>query len=92
MSWLVAPTASTFRPERAGYPRSMEFGALFILVIFVIVIGVLGGGSICLHGAAAPQGARPREDKLKGPETPEQGERPEHVEVDNEQRARFVRS
>jgi hypothetical protein len=66
----------------------MEFGGIFILVILLIVVAVLGGGlyavSMWLRGKKlAPEG-----DKIEGEQ--EDSPRPEHVEVDNEQRARFV--
>jgi hypothetical protein len=61
----------------------MEFGGIFILVIVLIVVAALGGGlyalSMWLRGRKlAPEGDR--EDRP----------RPEHVEVEGEQRARFV--
>lgn len=66
----------------------MEFGGIFILLIVLIVVAVLGGGlyavSMWLRGKKlAPEG-----DAIEGKQ--ENRPRPEHVEVDNEQRARFV--
>jgi flagellar basal body-associated protein FliL len=66
----------------------MEFGGIFILLIVLVVVVVLGGGlyavSMWLRGKKlAPEG-----DEIEGKQ--EDSPRPEHVEVDNEQRARFV--
>jgi flagellar basal body-associated protein FliL len=66
----------------------MEFGGIFILLIVLVVVAVLGGGlyvvSMWLRGKKlAPEG-----DQLEGEQ--EDQRRPEHVEVDNEQSARFV--
>ncbi len=70
----------------------MEFGALFILVILVVVLAVLGGGIYMIAARLRHKQLDPEEDKLAGSGTAEQRPRPEHVEVDSEQRARFVGS
>lgn len=63
----------------------MEFGAIFILVLVLIAVGLLGGGlyalTMWLRGRQlAPETERPER------ESP----RPEHLEVENEQQARSV--
>jgi hypothetical protein len=65
----------------------MEIGA-FILVIVLVVVLV---GGFLLSGVAMKlrhEKLHPREDKLEG--GPAEGQRPEHVRVANEQRARFI--
>jgi len=69
----------------------MEFGAIFILLIVLIVVGVLGGGLYLLVMYLSGKRLDPEEDKL------EQGQdashrRPEHVEVESGQGSRFVGS
>jgi hypothetical protein len=68
----------------------MEWGGIFILLIVVIVV-VIGGGLVY---AIAMRG-RARQLSSKGgtldAERPDEGEkRPEHLEVDTEQRSRFI--
>jgi hypothetical protein len=70
----------------------MEIGAFFILVILVVVLAVVGGGIYAIAARLRHKQLDPEEDKLEGPEKVEQGPRPEHLEVDSEQRARFVGS
>ncbi len=70
----------------------MEIGAFFILVIFAVVLAVLGGGIYAIAARLRHKQLDPEEDKLKGSKMAEQRSRPEHVEVDSEQRTRFVGS
>lgn len=65
----------------------MEIGAFFILVIVLIVVGALGGGVYLIAGWLRRKQLDPEGNKLAEPPEPQ---RPEHVEVDNEQNARFV--
>jgi hypothetical protein len=73
----------------------MEFGAFFILVLVVVVLALIGGG---IYAVAAR--GRQRQLSRKGgsldagreAQPAEDGERPEHVEVDTPQRARFIGS
>lgn len=67
----------------------MEIGAFFILVIVLIVVGVLGGGVYLIAARLRHKQLDPEGDKLEG-STDSQRTRPEHVEVDSEQNARFV--
>jgi hypothetical protein len=65
----------------------MEIGAFFILVIVVVVLGGLGGGVYLIAGWLRRKQLDPEGNKLAEPMEPQ---RPEHVEVDSEQKARFV--
>jgi hypothetical protein len=67
----------------------MEIGAFFILVILLIVVGVLGGGVYLIAAWLRHKQLDPEGNKLEGP-TDSQRTRPEHVEVDSEQNARFI--
>jgi flagellar basal body-associated protein FliL len=67
----------------------MEIGAVFILVIVVIVVAVLGGGFYALTMWLRGKQLAPEGDQLEGDQQ-KQSPRPEHVEVENEQNARFV--
>jgi hypothetical protein len=66
----------------------MEFGGIFILVIVLIVVGLLGGGLYAVTMWLRRKKLAPAGEEIEG----EQGERPrpEHLEVENEQRARFA--
>jgi hypothetical protein len=66
----------------------MEFGAFFILVIVLGVV-ILGGGLV-LGVAARLRRAKldPREDRLDRDDSPR--ERPEHIRVSSDQRAKFL--
>jgi hypothetical protein len=66
----------------------MEFGGIFILVLLLIVVAVLGGGLYVLSMWLRGKKLAPGGDELEGEQN--QRPRPEHVEVDNEQRARFA--
>jgi len=70
----------------------MEIGAFFILVILLVVVAALGGGLYALtmwlrHRQLDPETEK---DKIEG--EPRDRRRPAHVEVENEQNARFVGS
>jgi hypothetical protein len=67
----------------------MEIGAFFILVIVLVVVGVLGGGVYLVAARLRHKQLDPEGDEVEGP-TDSQQARPEHVEVDSEQNARFV--
>ncbi len=66
----------------------MEVGAFFILVILLVVLAVLGGGFYALTMWLRGKKLAPEGDQIEGEQ--EQRPRPEHVEVENEQNARFV--
>lgn len=73
----------------------MGLGAVFILLIVLIVVAVLGGAFYVLSMWLRGKKLAPEEDKLEGPRKQrphEQRPHPEHVEVENEQRTRFVGS
>jgi hypothetical protein len=70
----------------------MEIGAFLILVILAVVLAVVGGGIHAVAARLRHKQLDPEEDKLDGPAKAEQRPRPEHVEVDSEQGARFVGS
>jgi hypothetical protein len=66
----------------------MEIAAAFLLVIVLIVVAVLGGGLYLLTMWLRHKQLDPEEDKIEG--EPRRRPRPEHVEVESEQNARFV--
>jgi flagellar basal body-associated protein FliL len=66
----------------------MEFGGIFILLVVLVVVGILGGGVYAAAMWLRHKQLDPEKDKTEGER--ENPPRPEHVEVDNEQRARFV--
>jgi hypothetical protein len=68
----------------------MEIGAFFILVIVLVVMAALGGGVYLIAARLRHKQLDPEGDKVEGAVHSEQQARPEHVEVDTEQKARFV--
>ncbi len=68
----------------------MEIGAFFILVIVLAVVAVLGGGVYLIAARLRHKQLGPAGEPLAGSGDGEQQARPEHVEVDTEQNARFV--
>lgn len=69
----------------------MEIAAFFILVIALIVLAVLGGGVYAVAMWLRHRQLDPEGDKVEGSgEEAETHARPEHVEVESTQRARFV--
>jgi hypothetical protein len=66
----------------------MEFGAFFILVIVLVVVAVPGGDLYALALWLRVKDVEAVEDGVGCPR--EDRPRPEHVELENEQRARFV--
>ena len=70
----------------------MEFGAAFILVVLLIVLVVLGGGVFLIAARLRARKLDPEGDKVEGSATAEPRARPEHLEVENEQRTHFVGS
>jgi hypothetical protein len=68
----------------------MEIGAFFILVIVLVVVAVLGGGVYLIAARLRHKQLDPEGDKVEGSVSSERQARPEHVEVDTEQNARFV--
>ncbi|TMM15762.1 MAG: hypothetical protein E6F96_12580 [Actinobacteria bacterium] len=70
----------------------MEFGGIFILVIFAIVVAVIAALVLGIASALRRGKLHPAGDKVEG--TGERrgadGHRPEHVRVSGEQRTRFV--
>jgi hypothetical protein len=68
----------------------MEIGAFFILVIVLMVVAALGGGFYALTMWLRHKQLDPEEDKIE--DEPQGRGRPEHVEVESEQNARFVGS
>jgi len=71
----------------------VSIGGFFLLILLIAVVALVGGGLYAL----AARGRR-RQLSAKGgtldAQRPEEAEdaRPEHVEVDTEQRARFIGS
>jgi hypothetical protein len=68
----------------------MEFGGIFILVLVLIVVAVFGGGLYALSMWLRGKKLAPEGDQLES--EPQERPRPEHVEVENEQKAHFVGS
>ena len=66
----------------------MEFGGIFILVLVLIVVAVLGGGLYALSMWLRGKKLASEGDELEGDR--DEGPRPEHVEVEDAQNARFV--
>jgi hypothetical protein len=64
----------------------MELGGVFILVLVLLVVGVLGSGLYALSMWLRGKKLAPEGDELESEWVP----RPEHVEIENEQNARFV--
>jgi hypothetical protein len=67
----------------------MEIGAFFILVIVVVALGIGGGLLYAVAGGLRRRKLDPSEDKLDGGQDGAE-ERPQHLEVESEQRAHFV--
>jgi hypothetical protein len=65
----------------------MEFGAIFILVVLLVLLAVGGGGVYVLTLWLRGRKLRREDDEIEGEQ---RGRRPEHVEVESEQRARFA--
>jgi hypothetical protein len=73
----------------------MEIGAFFILVLVLVVLGVIGGAIWAVASRGRRQQLSSKGGSLDaGTQTSAQqdSERPEHVEVDTEQQARFIGS
>ena len=72
----------------------MEIGALFLLVLVAIVVVVVGGTvwAIAAHGRKKQLSSDGGTLDARRPDEDADGERPEHLEVDTEQRTRFVGS
>ena len=73
----------------------MEAGAFFLLIVAIAVIAVLGGGVYLLAMRLRGRKLHPEEDKVehtprRSSEGSDRGERPEHLEVESEQHARFL--
>ncbi len=68
----------------------MEIGAFFILVILLIVVGVLGGGVYLIAARLRHRQLDPEGDKVEGPTGHGRETRPEHIEMDSAQKARFL--
>jgi hypothetical protein len=80
----------------------VEAGAFFLLVVAIIALAVLGGGVYALAMALRrkklhPEGDTVERESFDQPLQPDEtardrreGQRPEHVEVESEQRSRFV--
>lgn len=69
----------------------MEIGAVFIFIVFLIVLAILGGGLYAITMWLRHRQLHSEEDKLQGPaEKPAGQARPEHVRHGRAQRARFL--
>lgn len=70
----------------------MATGAIFILIIVLIVLAVLGGGLYAIAMWLRHRQLDPEGDKGEAPTQREGQERPEHVRHGQAQRARFLGS
>jgi flagellar basal body-associated protein FliL len=68
----------------------MAIGAVFILVLVLIVLAVLGGGLYAVTMWLRHRQLDPEGDKVEGHGEPDRQARPEHVRHGKAQRARFV--
>jgi hypothetical protein len=68
----------------------MEIGAFFILVIFAGVVAVLAGLVYAITARLRRKQLDPTENLVEDPSDADRRPRPEHVEVETEQRTRFV--
>jgi hypothetical protein len=74
----------------------MEIGAIFILVIFAVIVAVGAALALGVGGALRREKMHPEEDKIEAGTTEpasaadEPRRRPEHVRVSSGQRARFI--
>jgi hypothetical protein len=68
----------------------MEIGGLLLLVVILIVAAILGGGLYVLTMWLRGKQLHPQGDKVEGPRDRDERPRPDHVEVENEQKTRFV--
>jgi hypothetical protein len=66
----------------------MEIGGFFLLVIVIVVVGGLGGLLYAIAARLRHKELDPEGNKLDT--SPESGQRPEHAEVQSEQKVRFV--
>ena len=72
----------------------MEIGALFLLVLIAIVVVAVGGIVMAIAGRGRSRQLSSDGGTLdaRPPDEDAERERPEHVEVDTDQRTRFVGS
>ena len=66
----------------------MEIGALFILLIVLVVVGGLGGGLYLLIMWLRGRQLSPEGDQVEP--APEEARRPEHLRVASEQHTHFT--
>jgi hypothetical protein len=66
----------------------MGVGAAFLLVILLVVLLVVGGGVYASASWLRKRQLDPEGDKVEGMR--DEPPRPEHLEVESEQKARFV--
>lgn len=69
----------------------MAVGGFFLLAIIVVVVGIVGGAVYAIAAYLRRQELSPEGDKLSAREDARR-ERPEHLNVESEQRARFFGS
>lgn len=87
---MPTPRRPRFDALRLGYQTGMEIGGFFLILVLLIVLGVLGFGFYALTMWLRGKQLHPEGDKVEG--SSREPERPEHVEVESEQRTRFVGS
>jgi hypothetical protein len=66
----------------------MEIGGFFILLLVLIVLALLGFGVYAIAGGLRNRQLHPEGDKVEGESR--DGDRPEHLRVEREQRSRYV--
>jgi hypothetical protein len=80
-----------FARSASGYARIVEVAAAFLLVIIIIAATIVGGGIYAITMWLRKRQLAPEGDKVEGaPGAPDRARRPEHVEVESEQKTRFA--
>jgi hypothetical protein len=70
----------------------VSIGGFFLLVLVIAAVVVLGGAVFAIAARGRRRQLSPKGGTLDARRPDEDRARPEHVEVDTEQRARFVGS
>jgi hypothetical protein len=89
-SGLQTAALGRLTPGTLGKASSMEIGAFFILVIVVGVVAVIGGFVYAIATRLRHKQLDAAGDLVEDPSDADRRPRPEHVEVETEQRTRFV--
>jgi hypothetical protein len=77
-----------FARSASGYAHTVEVAAAFLIVIIIIAATIVGGGIYAITMWLRKRQLAPEGDKVEG--APDRPRRPEHVEVESEQKTRFA--